>query len=466
MATTPSTIVVFTEDKVNFPTKYVWCKNMETSGDKVFISLSYSPRAATLKRKFGNLPVRYMRVKIDKEQDFKILEKVVRRYRFNLLDEQVEDLHNSRVEGAKMAANHAIKFFMIAKLFHEDPKILQDGENAYTSNHVKFMRYIGNVRPAVLEGQVQARMKKTVYHVQIELDMDSHTIVNHNCSCPRGLDLCHHMAALLYYGHYNISSTDTERQWGVSGRVVTEEEPVLSIDQTFPQKQSYVAIGDPSKLNINKFKSMLGDSNVVGFSWLLKPEANEEMISLIPSIEDILYCQEYIEAEDKQSYVSRQCALNIDQIRKIAAATVGQHSNELWLITRKLRLTSSKFGLILGAYKRNIETEDKVNFPTKYVMVVMKQLFQYGVKNMETSGDKVFISLSYSPRAATLKRKFGNLPVRYMRVKIDKEQDFKILEKVVRRYRFNLLDEQVEDLTTVGWKAVENANCTCNHPPY
>nr|CAI5830778.1 unnamed protein product [Callosobruchus analis] len=91
-------------------------------------------------------------------------------------------------------------------------------------------------------------------------------------------------------------------------------------------------------------------------------------------------------------------------------------------------------------------TEDKVNFPTKYVMVVMKQLFQYGVKNMETSGDKVFISLSYSPRAATLKRKFGNLPVRYMRVKIDKEQDFKILEKVVRRYRFNLLDEQVEDL--------------------
>nr|CAI5856030.1 unnamed protein product [Callosobruchus analis] len=91
-------------------------------------------------------------------------------------------------------------------------------------------------------------------------------------------------------------------------------------------------------------------------------------------------------------------------------------------------------------------TEDKVNFPTKYVMVVMKQLFQYGVKNMETSGDKVFISLSYSPRTATLKRKFGNLPVRYIRVRIDKEQDFKILEKVVRRYHFNLLDEQVEDL--------------------
>nr|CAI5856813.1 unnamed protein product [Callosobruchus analis] len=91
-------------------------------------------------------------------------------------------------------------------------------------------------------------------------------------------------------------------------------------------------------------------------------------------------------------------------------------------------------------------TEDKVNFPTKYVMVVMKQLFQYEVKNTETSGDKVFISLSYSPRTATLKLKFGNLPVRYMIMRIDQEQDFKILEKVVRRCHFNLLDKQVEDL--------------------
>ncbi|VEN36088.1 unnamed protein product [Callosobruchus maculatus] len=78
----------------------------------------------------------------------------------------------------------------------------------------------------------------------------------------------------------------------------------------------------------------------------------------------------------------------------------------------------------------------------------MKQLFQYGVKDMYESGDKVFISLSYSPRGTTLKRKFGNLPVRYMRVKIDKDDDFKILERVVRRYHFNLLDEQIEDLET------------------
>nr|CAH7765372.1 unnamed protein product [Callosobruchus chinensis] len=61
-------------------------------------------------------------------------------------------------------------------------------------------------------------------------------------------------------------------------------------------------------------------------------------------------------------------------------------------------------------------TEDKVNFPTKWVIVLMKQLCQYGVKYMPVNGSRVFISLSYSSRTATLKRKFGNLPVRYMRV--------------------------------------------------
>nr|CAI5830208.1 unnamed protein product [Callosobruchus analis] len=55
-----------------------------------------------------------MRVRIDKEQDFKILEKVARRYHFNLLDEQVEDLDNTRVEGGKR------------KLYLQPPTLLVD----------------------------------------------------------------------------------------------------------------------------------------------------------------------------------------------------------------------------------------------------------------------------------------------------------------------------------------------------
>jgi hypothetical protein len=68
------------------------------------------------------------------------------------------------------------------------------------------------------------------------------------------------------------------------------------------------------------------------------------------------------------------------------------------------------------------------------------------VKEISVKGDKIFIALTYSPRGSTLKRKFGNLPVRYLRTKLEKEEEFKILEKVVRKYKFNLLEEQLDDV--------------------
>ncbi|CAH0563145.1 unnamed protein product [Brassicogethes aeneus] len=66
---------------------------------------------------------------------------------------------------------------------------------------------------------------------------------------------------------------------------------------------------------------------------------------------------------------------------------------------------------------------------------------KHGLEELKKSDDKVFISLSYTPKAVTLKKKFGNLPIKLMRVKIENEQEFKILEKVVRRGRFNLVDK-------------------------
>ncbi|CAH1183069.1 unnamed protein product [Ceutorhynchus assimilis] len=54
----------------------------------------------------------------------------------------------------------------------------------------------------------------------------------------------------------------------------------------------------------------------------------------------------------------------------------------------------------------------------------------YGVKDISQKVDKVIVNLTYSPRAATLKRKFGNLPVRYMRTKIESEEEFKLLEQI------------------------------------
>ncbi|CAG9759381.1 unnamed protein product [Ceutorhynchus assimilis] len=96
-----------------------------------------------------------------------------------------------------------------------------------------------------------------------------------------------------------------------------------------------------------------------------------------------------------------------------------------------------------------VMTGDKINFPNSDVLVVMREMFQYGVKEIVERDGKVYVHLTYSPKAITLKRKFGNLPLRYMRTKINNEADFKILEKVVKRYRFNLLDEEPNEVAAI-----------------
>lgn len=92
-----------------------------------------------------------------------------------------------------------------------------------------------------------------------------------------------------------------------------------------------------------------------------------------------------------------------------------------------------------------------------YLVIEHIYIFRYGVKEMSQKGDKIFISLTYSPRTVTLRKKFGNLPVRYMRTKIEDEADFKILERVVRKYKFNLLDDQLEE---VDQRKIESPSCS------
>jgi hypothetical protein len=72
-------------------------------------------------------------------------------------------------------------------------------------------------------------------------------------------------------------------------------------------------------------------------------------------------------------------------------------------------------------------------------------LIRYGVKEISGNRNAIFISLTYSPKEITLKKKFGNLPIRYIRTHLENDGEFKILERVVRRYKFNVAAKNVED---------------------
>ena len=51
-------------------------------------------------------------------------------------------------------------------------------------------------------------------HIQIQMS-GSKSVTKATCCCPRGQLKCHHMVALLIYGHRNISCTDISCQWKV-----------------------------------------------------------------------------------------------------------------------------------------------------------------------------------------------------------------------------------------------------------
>lgn len=69
-------------------------------------------------------------------------------------------------------------------------------------------------------------------------------------------------------------------------------------------------------------------------------------------------------------------------------------------------------------------------------------VFRFGVEEISQKTNLIIVKLSYSLKESTLRRKFGNLPLKYCRLNIDNEQELKLFEKAVRTYTFNCVDEE------------------------
>nr|XP_008194917.1 PREDICTED: uncharacterized protein LOC103313437 [Tribolium castaneum] len=121
-----------------------------------------------------------------------------------------------------MAEKHIVKFHFIAKFFGDGNRFLVRGENAFTSGHVTKFRFDGTVQPMRISAEVLPSMKKLNYTVEISYDLEEGVKTAH-CTCPRGNVACHHMAAALYYAHYNVSATDIECQWSAPSKQHTTE---------------------------------------------------------------------------------------------------------------------------------------------------------------------------------------------------------------------------------------------------
>ncbi|XP_048732557.1 uncharacterized protein LOC130053051 [Ostrea edulis] len=86
--------------------------------------------------------------------------------------------------------------------------------------------------------------------------------------------------------------------------------------------------------------------------WILSKEPEVEAPP-VPTVEDLITCQEYLEAKEPLPWLRQQLAVSPDKVIHTAFLTTGQRENAVWAAVRKLRFTASNFGQIIAATKRN-----------------------------------------------------------------------------------------------------------------
>lgn len=179
---------------------------------------------------------------------------------------------------------------------------------------------------------------------------NEYTIEKANCKCPRGLEICHHIAAAMFASRYELSKTDVQCSWV----------PLPADNNVKSWKQLY-NIPEPNRISqqvvcdddVKEFAEELASEICCGFVWLLKDEPEKLQCMIAVDVESILMSDNYRAAADPQNYLKDRLKIDNQQITSIAAATVGQNSNIDWLQARKYRITASNFGALIGSIRRN-----------------------------------------------------------------------------------------------------------------
>lgn len=249
-----------------------------------------------------------------------------------------------------MASNHLLSITSISEYFKENLKQLKRGEIAYKDNHI--LKFQADPSLGIIVGEIKPSMRNDPYNVK--LFIKDGFIADAQCSCPRGTLICHHIAALAIYTHYNLSSTDTACSWSVrKSNSLVEIKTIKQIHNCIPCPDVSV-----SNVDFDNFRETLVNLSVpVGFSWLLQPET-ESITSehlLVDSIESLVLdkrCQYLVNSKDfvtLTNYVKAKMYVTDLSIIQVAKDTVGQINNDLWYKYRKNRLTASHFGQVLAA---------------------------------------------------------------------------------------------------------------------
>lgn len=167
------------------------------------------------------------------------------------------------------------------------------------------------------------------------------------CECPRGVEICHHIGATMLAAHYRLSKTDVSCSW--LPRKSRGDNQLKTISEIYGiPKQRRLTHSNLKESDIDELVERLNQLPPVGFAWLLKKESAEDVIvKQVIDIQSVLLSNDFAVAENQTSYLTEVLKLLPSKIIEIAEATPGQKNKMDWYTVRRLRISSSSFGVLI-----------------------------------------------------------------------------------------------------------------------
>ena len=234
------------------------------------------------------------------------------------------------------------------RFFKDDQNSIENGQQKFKSGFVLEVQ----MRDHMINGKIRASMKDKCYAVSLKVNRDGN-ILTGSCECPRGNWICSHMAATAIYANKRgLSKTDLPNSWIARPKQAAKQDG-KTMEDFFPcSRPDYKAtqrdVSQQDRLFLHK--KLNNTAVLCPMKWLLEPEPEGlSKQSLEPVlIDDVL--EEFI--RDKDIFVEK-CKVSEEQIAWLAEHTTEQRNCQVWGKFRRLRLTGSNSGDVLGAIERH-----------------------------------------------------------------------------------------------------------------
>lgn len=163
----------------------------------------------------------------------------------------------------------------------------------------------------------------------------------------------------------------------------------------FPLPKNYVAITrSPNTADRQAlYESLKAYGKFTGLCWLMSPEPAPQAKLPVPTIEEIIYSEEFIQTRGAQQQLDclvRKAKITEGDVLLVSQITVGQRDNPAWHLARRGRLTASNFGSVLRA--KRVTPSLLKRLLGEYDLSRVKAI-QWGVNN-EAEAVKAFTNLT------------------------------------------------------------------------